>query len=209
MDSLPQHVFNFSRKAMQSQLPTLHNMKLWKRAPSGACPRCGLDQTNKHVLSNCSSPDALARYTDRHNRVLELIARWIVPQLKSNCTLYCDLTLPGARPVCDLFIGFRPDLAIVSPTKIVVGELTICHETNLIKSRDYKLQKYSKLDTAIASDFSRRTVLVNTIEISTLGFVVAEPNFFKNGGIPVFDPPLVKDLAKAAILASKAIYDSR
>src|SRR6266516_2298415 len=130
-------------------------------------------------------------------------------KLKCSHFLYCDLGVPGARSVCDLFIGFRPDLAIVSPTKIVIGELTVCHETNLIKSWDYKLQKYSKLDTAIASDLSRHTVLVNTIEISTLGFVVAEPNFFKNGGIPVFDPPLVKDLAKAATLASKAIYDSR
>src|SRR6267154_227255 len=29
MDSLPEHVFNFVRKAMMSQLPTLHNLKLW------------------------------------------------------------------------------------------------------------------------------------------------------------------------------------
>ena len=115
MDSLPQHIFNFARKAMQSQLPTLHNLKLWNRSPTGFCPRCGWEQTNKHVLSNCSFPDALARYTDRHNRILELIAKWIVPQLKSNYALYCDLSVPGARPVCDLFKGFRPDLAIVSP----------------------------------------------------------------------------------------------
>src|SRR6266516_7481361 len=130
MDSLPQHVFNFFRKAMQNQLPTLHNLKMWNCSKTSFCPSCGLDQTNKHVLSNCSFPDALARYTDRHNHILELIAKWIVPQLKSNYTLYCDLNVPGARPVCDLFIGFRPDLAIVSPTKIVVGELTVCHETN-------------------------------------------------------------------------------
>src|SRR6266516_790110 len=123
---------------------TLHNRKMWKLSTSGACPRCGGDETNKHVLSNCGHHDALSRYTDRHNRILELIAKWVVTMLKSNYTLYCDLNVPGARPVCDLFNGFRPDLAIVSPTKIVVGELTICRETNLIKSRDYKLQKYSK-----------------------------------------------------------------
>ena len=97
----------------------------------------------------------------------------------------------------------------MSPTKIVVGELTVCHETNLVKSRDYKLQKYSNLEAARSSEFSRRAVLVHTIEISTLGFVVAEPNFFKQGGIPNFDPPIVKELARTAILASKSIYDNR
>src|SRR6266516_7490442 len=130
-------------------------------------------------------------------------------KLKCSHFLYCDLGVPGARSVCDLFIGFRPDLAIVSPTKIVVGELTICHETNLIKSWDYKLQKYANLEAAVSSEFSRRTVLVNTIEISTLGFVIAEPDFFKNGEIPNFDLPIIKDLSKTAVLASKSIYDSR
>src|SRR6266516_8191967 len=110
MDSMPQHIFNFSRKAMMNQLPTLHNLKLLNRSNTSSCPKCGVDQTNKHVLSNCSFPVALSQYTDRHNRILEVITKWIVPQLKSNYTLYCDLNVPGARPVCDLFNGFRPDL---------------------------------------------------------------------------------------------------
>src|SRR5258708_17071805 len=91
LDSLPEHVFNFTRKAMMNQLPTLHNLKLWNCSPTNLCPKGGVDQTNKHVLSNCSSPDALAQYTDRHNQILELMAKWIVPQLKSNQSLYCDL----------------------------------------------------------------------------------------------------------------------
>src|SRR6266516_3078241 len=184
MDSLPEHVFNFARKAMVSLLPTLPTLKLWNRPPTNLCPKCGMDQTNKHVLSNCSSPDALAQYTDRHNQILELMAKWIVSQLKSNQSLYCDLRVPGARPVCDLFNGFRPDLAIVSSRKIVVGELTICHETNLQQSRDYKLQKYSNLEAARAGEFKSHAVLVHRIEVSTLGFVMAqpEPNFFKCGG---------------------------
>src|SRR6266516_1436412 len=83
MDSLPQHAYIFSRKAMQNQLPTLHNRKLWNLSASGACPRCGGDETNKHVLSNCGHRDALSRYTDRHNLILELIAKRIVTKLKS------------------------------------------------------------------------------------------------------------------------------
>jgi len=137
------------------------------------------------------------------------MAKWIVPQLKGNQTLYCDLSVPGTRPVCDLFKGFRPDLAIVSPKKIVVGELTVCHETNLQQSRDYKLQKYSSLGNARADEFRGHSVLVHTIEVSTLGFVVAEPNFFKDGGIPLFDIPLLLELSKTAITCSQSIYCNR
>jgi len=209
LDSLPEHTFNFTRKAMMSQLPTLHNLELWNCSPTNQCPKCGLDQTNKHVLSNCSSPDVLARYTDRHNTVLELIAKWIVPHLKNNQPLYCGLSVPGTSPVCDLFNGPRPDLAIVFPSRIAVGELTICHETNVLKSREYKLQKYANLGAARASEFRCCAVSVHTVEVSTLGFVVAEPNFFKLGGIPPFDPQITKDLSKAAILATKSIYDKR
>jgi len=182
LDSLPEHVFKFTRKAMMSQLPTLHNLKLWNCSPTNQCPKCGLDQTNKHVLSNCSSPDVLACYTDRHNTVLELIAKWIVPHLKNNQSLHCDLSVPGTNPVCDLFNGLRPDLAIVFPSKIIVGELTVCHETNVIKSREYKLNKYTNLNDARASEFRCRPVSVHTVEVSSLGFVIAEPNFFKFGG---------------------------
>ena len=132
-----------------------------------------------------------------------------MPQLKTNQTLYCDLSVPGARSVCDLFNGVRPDLAIVSPVKIVVGELTVCHETNLIKSRDYKLQKYSNIEAARSSEFCRRPVKVHTIEVSTLGFVVAEPDFFKNAGLINFDHRLIKELATTALALSKSIYHNK
>ena len=110
------------------------------------------------------------------------------------------------KHVCDLFNGPRPDIAIVSPLRIVVDELTVCHETNMLRSREYKLNKYSNLEAAKSSEFKSRKVAVHTIEVSTLGFVVAEPNFFKLGSIPIFDPCLIKDLGRAAVLASKSIY---
>ena len=191
---------------MMNQLPTLHNLKLWNCSPTNLCPKCGVDQTNKHILSNCSSPDALAQYTSRHNTVLEIIVKWIVPQMNSNQTLFCDIGVPGTKHVCDLFNGPGSDIAIVSPLRIVVGELTICHETNMQRSREYKLNQYSNLEAAISSEFKSRKVVVHTIEVSALGFVVGEPNFFKLELIPTFDPCLIKDLGRAAVLASKSIY---
>ena len=99
MDSLPEYVFNFVRKAMVSQLPTLHNLKLWNCSSANLCPSCGMDQTNKHVLSHCGSPAALAQYTDRHNKVLEIMAKWILTHIEGTKSHYCDLRVPGARHV--------------------------------------------------------------------------------------------------------------
>ena len=53
-NSLPGFLFNFARKAIQSQLPTLANLVRWGRASSNLCPLCSAVQSNKHVLSNCS-----------------------------------------------------------------------------------------------------------------------------------------------------------
>jgi hypothetical protein len=114
---------------------------MWGRSAIDACPKCGLCQSNKHVLSNCGSQESLSRYLDRHNQILKLIVDWIVPNLGAAGILYYDLSLPGVRHITDLFNGFRPDLAIVSNSRIVVGELTVCHETNLQTSRDFKLNK--------------------------------------------------------------------
>ena len=111
--------------------------------------------------------------------------------------------------MCDLFNGPRPDLAIVSSSRMVIGELTVCHETNLLSSRDYKLNKYSNLEDARSSAFRKHTVSVHTVEVSTLGFVATEPNFFKIGGIPPFDQSVLRELSKSAILLSRVIYCNR
>ena len=133
------------------------------------------------------------------------MAKWIITHIDGSKSLYCDLRVPGARQVCDPFNGPRPDLAIVFPSRIVVGELTVCHKTNLRHSRVYKLNKYSNLETAGSSAFKHRSFSVHTLEVSTLGFVVAEPNFFKIGRIPPFDQPPLKELSKTAVLASRVI----
>src|SRR3989442_5537172 len=54
IEQLPTFAFNFVRKAMTNQLPTLKNLKIWGCSNTDICPLCGLTQTNKHVLSNCS-----------------------------------------------------------------------------------------------------------------------------------------------------------
>src|SRR5213080_846364 len=91
INSLPGFLFNFTRKAIQSQRPTLANLVRWGRASSNLCPLCSAIQSNKHVLSNCSHPDALERFTNRHNKILDLLAAWFIYKLDSKSTLFVDL----------------------------------------------------------------------------------------------------------------------
>jgi len=57
---------------------------------------------------------------------------------------YHDLPLNSSYH-SDLFNDLRPDIAVKSDSKVTVLELTVCHETNLVSSRNYKLDKYKTL----------------------------------------------------------------
>jgi hypothetical protein len=209
IEQLPSFAHNFVRKAMTNQLPTLKNLKLWGCSNTDLCPRCGLCQSNKHVLSNCSAPEVLARYLERHNKILRLIVSWLKPKLNSTAKLYCDLSTDGTRHISDLFNGVRPDLAIVDSTKIDVLELTVCHETNLKSSRNFKLNKYANISSARSSLIRELPVRVFTIEVSTLGFTVIEPLFLDSWDLPKFSPSFLSDITKTVVLASHDIYGKR
>ena len=62
VDSLPEHIYRFVRKALLQQLATASNLYIWGKTQSPNCSLCGAIQTNKHVLSNCSSPSMLEKY---------------------------------------------------------------------------------------------------------------------------------------------------
>ena len=209
IEQLPTFAFNFVRKAMTNQLPTLKNLKIWGCSNTDICPLCGLTQTNKHVLSNCSAPEALARYLGRHNKILRLLADWIKPKLGGDWTLYCDLAIAGARHVSDLFIGSRPDLAIVNSTKILICELTVCHETNLESSRQFKLNKYSNISSAKSSLVKNHLVKVFTIEVTSLGFVAIDQNFLTEASLPRFNKPFLEDVTRTVIMSTHDIYAKR
>ena len=73
LDSMPQALFRFTRKAMLQVLPIDSNLTKWTHTIDSTCSLCGAtNQTNKHVLSNCSA--ALDRYKIRHNNILVLLA---------------------------------------------------------------------------------------------------------------------------------------
>ena len=123
--------------------------------------------------------------------------------------MYCDLAIVGARHVSDLFIGSRPDLAIVNSTKILICELTVCHETNLESSRQFKLNKYSNISSAKSSLVKNHLVKVFTIEVTSLGFVAIDQNFLTEASLPRFNKPFLEDVTKTVIMSTHDIYAKR
>ena len=85
--------------------------------------------------------------------------------------MYADLSDTRVLPICDLFTNCRPDLAIVDNNSIHILELTVCRETNLISSHDYKSNKYKNISSRGSSLAGNRKIVPHFIEISTLGLI--------------------------------------
>ena len=209
IEKLPASVFIFVRKALQQQLPTASNLVRWGKAQDDSCQLCGQKQSNLHVLSNCSSPAALSRYKDRHDTILELLVNWIESTLTPEKKLYVDLEKQKFQPLSTLFQSYRPDIAIYDPPNIVTLELTVCHEGNILKSREYKTQKYVNLKENLHTQYSNCTLRNFTIEVSTLGFISDISSFchtFSNSNLPDY---IKTQLTRSAIFKSYSIYCSR
>ena len=181
----------------------------WGKACNPNCPLCQQVQTNKHVLSNCRSTLALDRYKDRHDSVLLLIANWISRAIKPDRLLHVDLVGQSFRPLSDLFQTLWPDIAILTPTCIDILELTICHETNTIKSRTFKESKYATLHQNLLDKYSELKLNIFTVEVTTLG-IISDINSFSlanlNSNMPA---QTISEIVRTVISKSFTIYCNR
>ena len=187
VDGLSETLFNFARRAFQQQLPTAANLFRWKRSASPNCTLCGQEtpQTNKHLLSNCSAPISLERFTRRHNTILKLVVDWLNSVLDGDHHLLADIASSEIDQVEKVFKSTcRPDIVIHDNSTITVLELTVCHETNLCKSKLYKQSKYKNIKDLRQAPFSKHTVSVCTLEVSVLGFISNMSDFCKLVKIP-------------------------
>ena len=75
---------------------------------------------------------------------LEILARWIITVVKDDDEVFVDLNEQSFKPVSNLFHSMRPDIVVKSRKYIATLELTICHESNTIASKNYKISKYKK-----------------------------------------------------------------
>jgi len=168
IEKLRDRLFKFCRKAFIQQLPTNANLKRWGKSISDACNLCNAYQSNKHVLSNCSSPVALDRHSSRHNSILTLLANWLSRSLDSTVfTLCVDLT-GDYNPIDMVFETLRPDIVIFNRKSVFILELTIAHETNLEAAESRKDSKYANLSTNLKDRLSHCTLYKQAISCKFL-----------------------------------------
>jgi len=204
-------IYNFAHKALLQTLPTAANLTRWKKSLDPNCQLCkqNLPQTNKHVLSNCPSPFALQRYTSRHNEILQILCMWLKSVLTTNQQLFADISVENTTSTSKLFRSLRPDMAICEANTVTIYELTVCHETNLIKSKEYKLNKYRNLANDALPLIEKKTISCYSLEISVLGFISSELEFTRACRIPSFPDMLKLNIIQAVLNSSYIIYCNR
>ena len=110
------------------------------------------------------------------------------------------------KPLSELFILLRPDIAIKYQNRISTSELTICHETNMKASKQFKSSKYNNLNQNLLPEFSRCKLLSNTVEVSSLGFI-SDISEFSKVNLTEKMPDHVKQLIVTTVISdSYSIY---
>ena len=109
-----------------------------------------------------------------------------------------------------LFESLRPDIADLRPNNdIEVLELTICHETNCNKSREYKQSRYINLSANLKTEFWNYSVVVHTIEITCLGLVSDCSQFCSNCLKTPLPDQIKNQIIRSVISSSFLIYCNR
>ena len=165
-DRMPPNIFVFPTKTLIFSLSNNTNLFRWKRSPSELCGLCNKKQTQLDVLNNCSVSENSGRYLWRHNSVLYTMYHYISQLVSRGYEVFVDLE--GYQNPSELFRNVRPDLVLKRNGKLISIELTCCFETNLAKSREYKIQKYQSIE----NDCYETNVSVEKlfVEVTSLGF---------------------------------------
>lgn len=165
VQKLPPECIKFALNSAQDTLPRNVNLAIWRSGAnlSNCCKLCGQKQTLLHVLNHCQKALQLRRFNERHDRVLHVIANFLMEHYPESFRLIADLPnhtyhFPSAIASTDL----RVDLVLWSEAlkKVTLVELTVCYETNFVDAKQRKTQKYLDLVEACESRATQPTYLL-------------------------------------------------
>ena len=167
--ALPEEQMKFALNAALDVLPHNHNLHLWKKKSSPACPLCGENQSLLHVLNNCCLAMKLRRYNDRHDLVLQEIASAIKPYLPPSTSMSVDIGDGYQFPCHIVPTDMRPDIVWWDSISrsVYLAELTVCFVTNFQEAADRKTAKYSDLVQQARGNGYRATLL--TLQVGSRG----------------------------------------
>ena len=124
--------------------------------------------------------------------------------------LFVDLGTKTDLPsTSEIFKKLRPDIAIVNAGVIVTGELTVCHETNMSNSKEFKDKKYSSLEDDLLPAFRSFQLKKYTIEVSSLGFISETSKFTEKAVNKILPVEIASSLTRVVISSSFSIYKNR
>ena len=130
---LPVSIFNFCRRYLVLSLPTKANLSIWNQIKANVCSLCNEKaETLHHTVANCNTAANQGRYTWRHDSILYTIANHL--NQVGNAMIYADIA--GFQNPSSLFRSIRPDIVMAVGKTYHVIELTVCFETNLLKSHE-------------------------------------------------------------------------
>ena len=139
-ENMPKNIYNFTMRYMNNTLPTMKNMKMWKKLYSSDCKFCQQTQTLGHVVGGCISSLREGRYNWRHDSIIVNMAKFIAA-LK-NVQVFADID-QYMSPSIITGKDLRPDLIVVHQSKdIYVLELTVGFEPNIQINAARKYEKY-------------------------------------------------------------------
>ena len=174
---------SFLLRAASDTLPKAVNLRRWRIQSDVHCMLCASSRpTTAHILGGCLVALTQQRYTYRHDKVLYLLASWLVDIFVSfsSIQVYADIhglqTSEGPQgtvPSSLLFTPYRPDIVVYNSEASTVAllELTcpLDSEHHIQEARSRKQNKTEYLQ--LLSEFDRLQIpnYYETVEISVLG----------------------------------------
>ena len=152
-EEIPQNIFIFLCKEIIPQLANNTNLFRWKRVLSSDCGLCNSSkQTQMSILNDCPEAVHNGRYAWRHDSILFTICHYLTMLENIGFELFVDLA--GFKNPGILFKGPRPDIVVKNSNKLTVIELSCCYEMNIVKTCNYKIERYSNLqDLCVDKNF--------------------------------------------------------
>ena len=146
MYELKQGTLKFLLYAFIDTLPTVANLKRWKKSSCDLCKLCKRRQTTKHILSNSKVVLDTNRYTWRHNCVIIYIVTNVDPKFRVFSDLAGHTASGGGSIPPEVGVTtLKPDIVILNDQEktIHLFELSCPSEKNIEQRHTQKTKKYT------------------------------------------------------------------
>ena len=174
---------SFLLRAASDTLPTAVNLRRWCIQSDVHCTLCASSHpTTAHILGGCTVALTQQCYTYRHDKVLYLLASWLIDIFVGFSSIQVYADIHGLRasegpqetvPSSLLFTPYRPDIVVYNSEASTVALLELtCPLDSKHHIQEPRSKKQNKTEyLQLLSEFYRLQIpnYYETVEISVLG----------------------------------------